>query len=308
MRIAICVVTYKRPDGLKRLLQGLSALHFEDPSPEVRVVVVDNDADIQAARAVCDEARASFRWELEYHLEPRRGIPFARNKAIACAKDAVDFIAFIDDDEVPEPNWLDELIRVQREHDADVVTGPVVSHFTSDVPPWIIKGRFFERRRGSTGTRMDRAFTGNILFRTALFDGMDPWFDGRLAFAGGSDVHFLRRVHRAGYGIVWADDAVAREWVPASRVNAGWIVRRAFRIGTSTAFVEFDLRPAVVAAALVLAIGCYRIASGALLLPIGLVLGRHFLVRQVRYVAYGAGLLAGLTGRRYEEYRQTHGS
>ena len=34
------------------------------------------------------------------------------------------WLAFIDDDEVPEPEWLAELLRVQRTCGADAVRGP----------------------------------------------------------------------------------------------------------------------------------------------------------------------------------------
>lgn len=119
MQVAVCVITYKRPIGLARLLDGLNALTFAGDPPCVRCIIVENDESGTAA-TVCDEARAGFRWELESYTEPRRGIPFARNTAVARALETADFIAFIDDDEVPEPTWLDELLRVQREYRSDV--------------------------------------------------------------------------------------------------------------------------------------------------------------------------------------------
>ncbi|MHC4696671.1 MAG: glycosyltransferase [Planctomycetota bacterium] len=178
MGIAVCVITYQRPQGLARLLEGLSRLTFGRHPPDLKCVVVDND-QAQSAREACDAVRPKFRWKLEYHVEPKRGIPFARNTAIRRAGEDADLLAFIDDDEVPEPGWLSELLRVMEECDADVVAGPVVPHFVETPPAWVIKGRFFDRRRWATGTRLDRAFTGNILFQRKVFDGMDTHFDGR---------------------------------------------------------------------------------------------------------------------------------
>jgi succinoglycan biosynthesis protein ExoM len=307
MRVAICVITYKRPQGLARLLDGLDKLIFDGDEPNIEVVAVDNDAERSGAE-VCGQRKPSYRWKLTYHVEPQRGIPFARNTAVNQAAPNADFIAFIDDDELPEPNWLNELLRVQREYDADVVAGPVVSRFEGDIAPWIGKGRFFERRRHPTGQILDRAYTGNVLFRTEMLRTLPTLFDERMALTGGSDTHFFRRVARAGYKIVWADEAVVTDWLPASRITARWILQRGFRMGTSKVLIDMDLRPWPIALPFLTSIGIYRISTGALLALPGLLIGKHFFMRQVRYVCYGAGLLAGLAGVRYKEYRTTHGS
>ena len=44
MSIAICALTYKRPERLAQLLAGLRRLRFTERAPEIRVIVVDNDA------------------------------------------------------------------------------------------------------------------------------------------------------------------------------------------------------------------------------------------------------------------------
>ena len=104
MEVAVCVITYRRPEGLKRLLESLNALTFQAQALDLRVVVVEND-ETGLAQRVCNDVRSTLRWPLEYHVEPQRGIPFARNKAVAVAKQTADFIAFIDDDEVPDAGW-----------------------------------------------------------------------------------------------------------------------------------------------------------------------------------------------------------
>jgi len=51
-----------------------------------------------------------------------------------------------------------------------------------------------------------------------------------------------------------------------------------------------------------------RIGQGVALFPLGLVAGRHLLVRSGQFVATGAGFIAGMTGHELEEYRVTLGS
>ena len=305
MRIAICVLTYKRPDSLARLIAGLDELTFRDRPPEVSVVVVDNDAAGSAGQT-CRRLAAMLRWPLEYVIEPRRGIPAARNTALDSAGDA-EWICFIDDDEVPEPTWLDELLRVQREYDADVVAGPVVSRFDKPIPAWVRKGRFFERPTYANGHRLQHANTGNVMLRSAIRDA-GLRFDERLQLTGGSDRQLFRRVARAGYKIVWATDAVVAEWVPKSRVTARWILQRAFRYGVMTPRIDRDLNPGLLTSVRLPAIGCYRILKGTFFLPLTWPFGRHHCVTYLRHICYGAGILAGCFGLRYHEYRQTHGS
>ncbi|MFQ5490753.1 MAG: glycosyltransferase [Phycisphaerae bacterium] len=307
MRVAVCVITCRRPEGLARLLEGLNRLEFTGQEPEIRCLVVDNESRGQAGQ-VCERLKAGYRWVLECYEEPRRGIPFARNTAVARAGADVDCIAFIDDDEVPEPNWLDELLRVMQQYDADVTAGPVLSDFEEPPPEWAVRGRFYDRARFPTGTVRDRAFTGNILFRRRVFDAMDRHFDESMALIGGSDSHFLQRVHRAGFKIVWADEAVATESVPASRVSAGWLLRRSFRYGATTAYILFDLRSRPMAVALLLLNGVNRVVRGAALLLVTGLFGRHRRISSLRHIWYGSGLLAGLFGKYHHEYEKTHGS
>ncbi|MGH7820010.1 MAG: glycosyltransferase family 2 protein, partial [Candidatus Binatia bacterium] len=242
MKVAICALTFRRNDGLRRLLEGIARLELDGDGPDIRVVVVDNDPD-EGARPVCTSAPDGLRWPVEYHHEPRRGIAHGRNRAVGVARRGSDWIAFIDDDEVPRPRWLKALLEVQRRTDADVVTGPVVPHFPEPVPDWVTRFGFFERRRHADGAPIDRAFTNNVLFRATLLGADEAPFDVRFALTGGEDVHFFRRLREAGRRIHWADEAEVVEWIPASRACANWLTRRMYRVGTSTALAELDLFP-----------------------------------------------------------------
>lgn len=307
-RVAVCIITYNRPQGLGRLLEGLDLLRFDKvPAPALEVILVDNDP---AGSACSSEGVVSKHgYPLKCCVEPRRGIPYARNTALAAVEDGVDFVAFVDDDEVPEPSWLDELLHVQGLYDADVVAGPVVRHFDGPPPQWVTRGRFFEKQRYPTGHPTKFADTANALVRYRLLEEMDEHFDERMALSGGEDTHLFLRMHKAGRTMVWADGAVVHELIPRSKANAGWLVRRAYRLGNSLSICEVDLYPADYASRAVrVSKAVSRIVRGALLLPVSLVLGRHASVRALQDVSRGVGMLAGLTGFVYEEYgKTTHG-
>ncbi len=306
-RVAICVATRQRPKGLARLLNGLNKLVFCGAAADVRVIVIENEED-GPAKDVCDAARPAYRWALEWHVEPQRGISFARNRAVACAGDAVDFVAFIDDDEMPEPNWLDELLRVQRECEADVVTGPVLRRFEGDEPPWVVRSRLFEMPRLPTGTVLSVARTGNVLVRRAALRAVDGPFDPRFALTGGEDSHCFQRIHRAGYRIVWADEAIAHEVVPASRLCLSWITRHAYRLGNSWAVREYELNRSASTRLRTVGRAVGRLARGAVLMLLAPVWGRAAVARSLYNIGNAAGLMAGLVGGRYEAYHSVHGN
>ena len=126
MKVAICICTYRRPDGLSKLLDALQLLEFDG---EVTVAVADNDAALEGM-AVCKALPETYRWPVHTTTVEKQGISHSRNAAANLALQSdPDFIAFLDDDEWPDPQWLKELVRVQQDKDADAVGGPTLSVF-----------------------------------------------------------------------------------------------------------------------------------------------------------------------------------
>ncbi len=294
MRVSVCVTTCDRPEGLKRLLEGLDRLEFNKTRPKwVGVAVIDNDP---AGRGLelCREMGPGLKWPLEFKAEHKRGFSYARNAAVALARGRSDFIAFIDDDETPEPSWLDELLHVQGAYGADVVAGPVLPRYESESPPWVAKGGFFERERHGTGQGMDAARTGNVLMAVRLFSEARLSFAERYALTGGEDTDFFMRAARAGYKIVWADGAVVHEWVPRDRMTALWLLRRAYRSGRTYNICALDLDRSRAFALERACKGALRIAEGALTLPPSLLMGRHAAVKALQKICAGTGGIAAL--------------
>jgi succinoglycan biosynthesis protein ExoM len=303
-RVAVCVATFARPDGLSRLLDGLRAQVVCDAA--MRVVVVDNDAS-GPARDACRARAADFELGLRYEVEPRRGITYARNTAVAAAGTDVDFIAMLDDDEVPGPNWLMTMLKVQAEYGAEIVAAPVVPYFPEPPPAWVVEGGFYDRTRYPTGHSLPHAHTGNVLVQRQVFEATGP-FDDRFALTGGEDLQFFRRARATGARIIWADEAAVEEWVPASRANLNWLLRRSYRGGTTLGQVDLDRPDVLVARPMRLVRGMGRMVQGVLLTPVAALSPKRTvrLVRALQLIWRGAGMVAGVLGKRYEEYRAAH--
>src|SRR5258708_28296517 len=103
--ISVCICTYRRPELLARLLADLSKKQAGSKFT-YEIVVTDNDGS-GSGKATTEAYARSAPVPVHYCLEPRKNISFARNR---CLKEATgDFIAFIDDDQFPAPDWLAQL-------------------------------------------------------------------------------------------------------------------------------------------------------------------------------------------------------
>lgn len=115
--IAVVVCTYRRPRELERCLRSLRQQVF----PPVEIVVADNAPSGPAARRVAEAAGA------RYVAVPVRGVSRARNAgARQCS---VALVAFIDDDMVAHPLWLQRLVTAFADPLVMAVSGHLVPDF-----------------------------------------------------------------------------------------------------------------------------------------------------------------------------------
>lgn len=301
--VAACVITYRRPEGLAKLLEHLAVQEGIAPT-DLQVVVVDNDPAHSAQAVVRSAEKRGL--ALEYADEPIPGIPRARNRSVELGlRTGARYLCFIDDDEFPQPGWLARLLDHAARADVPVVTGPVLSVLPDGSAPWLSHSRLFTPRRYATGTPRDRAFTGNALVHRRVFETMDRWFAESMQFTGGTDTDFFRRANLEGFAIEWCDEAVAYEDVPSERCTLRWMARRNLRQGLGSARFRrlYDHRRTGLIR--LLALGAYRIAVGAALSVLTLGLVPSLRLRLVENLASGAGLLLGGFGVKVDEYRRS---
>ena len=283
--ISVCICTFTRPELLGQLLARLESQQTNG-SFTYSVVVVDNDSAHSAQEVVTTFASVSL-LRVTYCVEPQQNIALARNRAVRNAQS--DFIAFIDDDEFPADDWLSLLLETQKKFDVEGVLGPVQPHFESDPPAWVRKGRFFDRPRHETGYKIhwELARTGNVLFRRNILEGVETPFRSMFDTAG-EDVDFFRRMMEKGCSFVWCNEAVVREFVPASRCNRSYLLKRALLRGSN--FHKHPTHRLRNFAKSVVAVPCY-----ALMLPVLALFGQHVFVKYlIKLLDHGSRLLAFL--------------
>lgn len=308
--IAIC--TAKRPEMLAAALESIVNLTVPDDGT-LSVVVIENDR-APNSRDVVEKMQATTHVPLKYYLEPKIGIPHARNRSLvaALAEDA-DWIAMIDDDETAEPSWLIQLYGACKTYEADVATGSVRQIPDITPPHW---WKPLSSLGKPTGFLRRDAYTNNVMFHSKLIraDGYALRFDDRLTF-GADDVDFFRRAHGKGARIVTVADAVVLENVPASRLSLRRVLKRTFMVAAANAFLGvlregrmsaiLKRLPSIVRRSFV---GVLLLASG---LPVWLVkriAGEKMLFKGASSLTKAWGSLYGLAGGTSRYYGHVDGA
>ena len=302
IRVAICICTFRRQELLRDLLQRVGLLVFSKvPAPEIHIVIVDND-ECASAENVC--RTVSTPWSVAYVVEPRRGITYTRNRAIAEAG-PVDFVAFIDDDEVPSARWLDELLWTQGQFGGDVVSGPVLPNYGADVAEWVKRGEFFAARNAATGTLRNTCACNNVLISSRVLKQV-PRFDDAFALSGAEDTAFFLRVSQLGHKIVWSQEATVLESVSEQRGTMAWLLRREYQTGNGWVFCEAGINKSVSNWMLRFCKATGHIVLGLIAAILRLLLmDKIGIVRSLQRVSLGMGMLAALVGHRFLAYRNT---
>ncbi len=242
-RIAICVCTHDRADALSTLLDSLRDIELAGIDPrQVELVIIDNRPNPRT-REVCERAAAELPVGLFYAEEPQPGLTYARNRAVTVALErGADFLAFIDDDDLPRPDWLLRLLEQQSATGADLVFGSWV--LDEQMPEWARESGIFrspgkhksETKKHRRYGLPDFASGCNMLATRSILERVGasgPIFDHAFCFIGGEDKDFFIRAQEQGATLACADHSVIRRNHEAERYTMRGLFRRGFKNGCS---------------------------------------------------------------------------
>ncbi|HET7715355.1 MAG TPA: glycosyltransferase family A protein [Bauldia sp.] len=314
--IVVAVPTCRRPRMLGQLLDSFATL-ASPPATRVSFLVVDNAPDAPA-REVVDDVRRRTGIDISYVVEHEPGIPFARNRALDEAVAAgADFLAFVDDDEYVDREWLIRLFAHQQRERSHLVGGPVrlAPHEPRGFLDRLIERgvrRRYERKEEKNARRRQAGEDDTVTIITNNWLADLDWmrraglrFDISLRYSGGSDTALYHKAKSLGASTSWCPDAVVYERIPPERMSLAYQFRRA-RDQAATSFWRKGVEERRSVPVNIATAGGKVIAGGVLVLLSPLTAGRT-LVDGVRLVGYGIGYANAMAGRRSRHYEVLQG-
>ena len=218
--VTVIVCTRDRPQLLENCLVAL----VRQTHPNFDILIVDN-ARLPQVRDICR------RHGVEYCHEPVPGLSRARNTGARVARGAI--VAYIDDDAIPNPDWLSALVRDFENPAVAAVTGQIryvkacdrTRLMLSDDAPYEMAARsrnafdqgtqawFAKACFGGIGDGGNMAFRRDLIAGPAIFDerlGRGQTLDG-----GEEHVAFMSLISH-GYRVTHTPEAVIRHPGPAT--------------------------------------------------------------------------------------------
>lgn len=298
LHVAVCIATFRRPQGLRALLASLDALTFTGPKPQVTLVITDNDPENPASMTLGDIAALS-RWHVIYGIEGARGIVSARNACLAAVPETATHIAFVDDDEAVSPQWMQAMLTTLRETGAQVAQGPVEPTYETPPPAWVEELEIFRLGPYDQGAPLHFAATNNSMLDAAFGRANGLRFDPAFNKTGGEDEEMFDRLRLAGARIVAAEDALVHDMVPTGRMTQQWVLRRHYRMGNTLGRIA-RLRRKGRILRVIKGFGAIGIGLGQA--GVGLFTGPVRRIGGLMLATRGAGMLAAFLNVRFHEY------
>jgi succinoglycan biosynthesis protein ExoM len=231
--VSVVIVCFDRMALLERTLRACFAQAVPD-SVRWEIVVADNHPDELSAQLI---ARLDSPVPLRrVPALPVRNIARARNVGVGAARGRM--IAFIDDDEAPDAEWLMNHLACLERTGADASFGPKFPVFEDGTPPvWDPNGWFFtvdfampqdaEIRPLDWSPRSGRGLgTGNSMLRAATCLAGEATFDEAYGRSGGEDTRLFFNLAKRQRRFVWCPSARVVEFNVRERSAPEYMLAR----------------------------------------------------------------------------------
>src|SRR6266498_1415897 len=232
--VVICAYTEKR---WHELCAAVHSLQTQSMSPREVILVIDHNSSL------LERARAQFSNILILESRETHGLAGARNTAIEHAQGQI--IAFLDDDAVAAPNWLEILSTGYEDTQVVGVGGKLEPLWPNDRPSWFPEE--FDWVVGCTyrGLHEERAPIRNLIganmsFRSEVFEQVK--FYSGIGHTptnpfGGSDPDFCIRVTQSfpNKVLLYEPHALVHHHVDEKRTRWNYFCLRCYNEGLSKA-------------------------------------------------------------------------
>jgi GT2 family glycosyltransferase len=236
--LSIVICSHNRaPD----VLECVDALLPQLATTNVELLVVDSASDPEQSASLLEGLLRRPPARL-LRLE-RSGLSEARNAGISATSGR--WVAFLDDDAVPSPNWLAELLGVLKRtpENCGAIGGQILPIYPPGPIP--VMGRRWKMYLSLNETVGERDCTdrfeligANCCFRRSAIERVDnfPLSLGRYGnvLLSGEDVLLMFRLKKDGWRIRYHDQFSVGHKVPRQRLERRWVLNRAYWEGVTT--------------------------------------------------------------------------
>jgi glucosyl-dolichyl phosphate glucuronosyltransferase len=304
MDITVCICTRDRPGYVRDCLGGLSRQTVAADQFDILVVDSASTGDVpeQLERMVApmiDNARL-LRVE-------QPGVAIARNAGAREANGA--YVAYIDDDAIPAPDWVARILDAIGERDPppSMIGGRILPHWEAPLPAWWppqLRGALSiievegqgEYRTAALPADLEPYGANMVVHVPSLLKvggfGRQSGRHGK-ALLSDEEVQLAWRLQAAGHSVRYDSRIVVRHQIQAGRMTPGWLLSRLYWQGVSTVLTRRLLgQPGAVWRELP-----RRLAVAAALAPSGMLPRRSTCLVQCRWrLAYALGFIRAALG------------
>lgn len=205
LRLSVCIVTYERPEFLRRCLAALRG----SSAPAEQIVVVDASAK-EDRGAAADDPSVVYVWAPELAGWMTR----SRNEALRWATG--DVIAFLDDDVCVHPGWAQAVRDGFSDPAVAAAGGRTLNGLPGEEASGEPIGRYLPRGRLTSGfaqdatsvVEMDHGIGANMAFRRSVLAELGGFRDDYPGTALREDTDMFLRVRSQGRRVVFLPNAV----------------------------------------------------------------------------------------------------
>jgi glycosyltransferase involved in cell wall biosynthesis len=236
--ITVVLCTYNRCHSLAKALNSV-ALSTLPQSIEWEVLLVDNNSNDQT-REVAAEFCKQYPGRFRYVFERQPGLSHARNAGIREAKGHI--IAFMDDDVLVEPTWLQNLTASMHNCEWAGVGGRVFPEWNCPPPQWLLTDQWYALGPlpnfdlGVDARELTQPpFGSNMAFRKRMFEKYGGFRTdlGRRpdSLMSNEDTEFGARLLAGGERLRYEPSAVLYHPVQKDRTEKGYFLSWWFHKG-----------------------------------------------------------------------------
>jgi GT2 family glycosyltransferase len=214
----------------------LSALATQTlPAADFEVVIIDNSPELLVGERA--ESPASRHLGCRIFRSSPPGLSRARNVALKACR--TDYLVYIDDDAVPDPGWLEQIVSAfDARPRRGVVFGPIAPVWMQRKPGWLSDGLVaalavldYGAEDRETGPN-ENGFGANLAFRTACLHAIGGFNEqlgrvGRAVLLSNEEIVAQDQARRGGWEIFYAAGARVRHKIRPERLDRDWFRSRA---------------------------------------------------------------------------------